>query len=150
MECNHKSRWINTILKQMNKIDLPQAVLVLENCGRECLKSSGRLEKINKLRNETDDTASIESLFNAYKKNIYDNSPNLYMENGNIYLEYQDCGCGMVTEGGVDNPFLCYCTIGYTKQIFEALFEKPVKVELLKSILKGDRICKQKISLDNI
>ena len=39
----------------------------------------------------------------------------------------------------IRNPFFCNCGCGYTKEIFEELFDKFVKVELLQSILKGDK-----------
>jgi len=66
-------------------------------------------------------------------------------------LEYQKYGRDLVTEGGVTNPFLCNCTKkGYTKQFFVTIFDIPVKVELLESILNGDNICKQKITIENV
>ncbi len=147
MENNDKTKWINTVLKQISKIDETQATTVLENCGRECLKSSGTLEKIEKLRNEIPDKENTDLLFNAYKEKIYKNSPRIYKEGNDIYLEYHKCECGMVKNGGVTDPFLCNCTVGYTKQIFETLFFRPVIVKLMKSILNGDDICLQKISL---
>ncbi len=70
------------------------------------------------------------------------------MENNTIHLTYNECGCGMVNEGGVTNPFLCNCTLGYTKAIFEKLFERPLKIELKKSILRGDSVCKQEITVE--
>ena len=147
---NDKTKWINTVLFQMDQLEGDQATIVLESCGKECLKSSGSLEKIEKLHNDTEDKNNIELLFNTYKEKIYNNSPNLYQKNGEIYLEYQKCGCGMVTEGGIINPFLCNCTVGYTKQIFETLFGKPIKVKLMKSILNGEEICKQRISVEHL
>ncbi|MCP4552932.1 MAG: hypothetical protein GY834_13025 [Bacteroidetes bacterium] len=147
MESNDKTKWINTVLHQMSKIEEIQAITALENCGRECLKSSDSFREIEKLRDEIKDKDNIDLLFDTYKEKIYKNSPCLYKDDTNIYLEYQNCGCGMVTNGGVIDSFLCNCTVGYTKQIFETLFGKPVNVQLLKSILNGDSICKQKISL---
>ena len=120
----------------------------MENCGRECLKHSESIQKITSLKNNIKDKNNIDLLFNAYKEKIYENNPNLYKEGEDIYLEYHSCGCGMVTDGGVSDPFLCNCTVGYTKQIFETLFDRPIKVYLMKSILRGDSICKQKITLE--
>ena len=147
MENNDRTKWINTVLHQMSKIEETQATTALENCGRECLKSSNSLENIKNLRNEITDKENTDLLFNTYKEKIYKNSPHIYKKGGDIYLEFQKCECGMVTNGGVTDPFLCNCTVGYTKQIFETLFGRPVKVKLMKSILNGDDICWQKISL---
>ena len=150
MENNNKTKWINTVLNSMSKMEGDQGCKAIENCGRECLQSSDSFREIEKLRNEIKDKNNMDLLFNTYKEKIYKNSPTLYKDNGNIYLEYHTCGCGMVTNGGITDPFLCNCTVGYTKQIFETLFGQPVNVQLLKSILNGDSICKQIISLEAV
>jgi hypothetical protein len=36
----------------------------------------------------------------------------------------------------------CYCGAGYYKGIWEEILQRPVKVELLESVLKGDDACK--------
>lgn len=148
MENNQQFKWINIVLNQLSKVEENQAKAVVENCGRECLKSSGRIEKINILKKEISDRNNKDLLFAKYKEKIYDNSPNLYKSENDYYLEYEECGCGMVTEGDVSDPFLCNCTIGYTKETFETLFDEKVEVVLQKSILRGDDICKQKISIN--
>ena len=150
VENNNKTKWINTVLAEMGRIKGQQGIVALENCGRECLKSSDSIKKIEAIRAAANDKTDIELLFNAYKEKIYKNSPNLYKEGTDIYLEYHSCGCGMVTKGGVTDSSLCYCTIGYTKQIFETLFGKPIKVHLIKSILNGDSICKQRITVKSV
>ena len=150
MENNNQTKWINTILLHLNALEDPQSIKVLESCGRECLNSSGTLEKIRNLRNEIDDKNDMDLLFKTYKEKIYQNRPTLYKVEQDIYLEYHECGCGMVKEGGVTNPFLCNCTVGYTKQIFETLFDRPVEVHLFQSILKGDDICKQRIVIKDV
>ncbi len=120
MENNDKTKWINTILQQMSKLEESQATAVLENCGRECLISSNMLEDIIKLRNEeVTDKDDTDLVFNTYKEKLYNNSPRITKKGRDIYLEYHKCECGMVTSGGVSDPFLCNCTVGYTKQIFE-------------------------------
>jgi len=149
MESNNKARWINTILSELDKVSSLNSSKIVESCGRECLKSSSMLDKIDAIRNDIDDKNDINLLFRMYKETIYNNSERLYKENNKIHLIYNECGCGMVKDGGVTNPFLCNCTIGYTKAIFEKLFDKTIEVKLRKSILRGDPICKQEIILDS-
>ncbi len=36
----------------------------------------------------------------------------------------------------------CYCGAGFYKGIWEEILQKPVEVELLESVLKGDDVCK--------
>ena len=41
----------------------------------------------------------------------------------------------------------CYCGAGYYKGIWEEILQKPVKVEVLESIMKGDDVCKIAVHL---
>ncbi|MBC8490177.1 MAG: hypothetical protein H8D45_29515 [Bacteroidetes bacterium] len=45
------------------------------------------------------------------------------------------------------SPLYCYCGAGFYKGIWEEILQKPVKVELLESIFKGDDVCKFAIHL---
>jgi hypothetical protein len=145
MENGDKALWINTLLAEMGRVGAPHGKALLEHCGRECLRMSDRLEAIAAVKGGLGEKRDAGTLFRAYKKQIYEDSPHLTMEGDEIVLEYPQCACGMVTEGGVRDSFLCHCTVGYTKEIFEALFEQPVTVELQKSILRGDDLCRQRI-----
>jgi len=148
MENNNKAKWINSILSKLDNIDNLQSISIVESCGRECLNSSDVPDKIDGIRKCVEDKNDIDLLFKTYKEKVYQNSPRLYKENDTIYLIYDECGCGMVKEGGVTNPFLCNCTRGYTKAIFERLFDRTVDVNLKKSILRGDSKCEQEIVLN--
>lgn len=39
------------------------------------------------------------------------------------------------------SPEYCYCGAGFYKDLWEYILSKPVKVEILKSLMKGDDIC---------
>lgn len=41
----------------------------------------------------------------------------------------------------------CYCGAGFYRDIWEFILQKPIKVELTESLLKGDDVCKIKIKL---
>lgn len=41
----------------------------------------------------------------------------------------------------------CYCGAGYYKDLWETLLQKPVEVEILQSLLKGDPVCSFHIEL---
>lgn len=40
------------------------------------------------------------------------------------------------------SPTYCYCGAGFYKGIWEEILQKPVEVEVLESVLKGDDVCK--------
>jgi len=71
------------------------------------------------------------------------------------YLEARDektkrfhyCHCGWVraslqkSEEEQISPNFCYCSGGWHKVPFEAIFDQPLKFEIVKSVLKGDDMC---------
>jgi len=143
MNDNTSIQWIRSVLSEISLLEGEKGIQILEKCGRECAISHGLREKAKAIRDEIEDKRNIDLLFTRYKEKAYDNSPRLYKKGNVIYLEYHECGCPLVKSGVVKDPFFCHCTIGYTKERYEALFKRPVHVELLESILRGNKICKQ-------
>ena len=145
---NHMDRvthWINVILHEVSKLDDNKGIELLHACGGECSKTSLILEGALKIRNEFIGDEDPDQLFEAFKIQFY-NTSRLMKEGNIITLIFEACTCPMVKEG-VRNPYLCNCTVGYTKKIFEALFNRTVEVDLEQSILQGNKICKQLIRI---
>jgi len=64
---------------------------------------------------------------------------------------YYGCHCPLAREsiltGKEMSRNLCYCSAGYEKMPFQVAFGEPVKVEVLKSILWGDTVCRFSIEI---
>jgi hypothetical protein len=65
---------------------------------------------------------------------------------------YHYCHCPWVREslrqGDVSvSPTFCHCSAGFQKKPWEVIFGQPLEVELVESVLKGDRWCKFAIHL---
>ena len=45
------------------------------------------------------------------------------------------------------SPTYCYCGAGFYKGLWEGILQKPVMVEILESVMKGDDVCKIAIHL---
>ncbi len=64
---------------------------------------------------------------------------------------YYYCHCPLAREsivmGKEMSRNLCYCSAGYEKAPFEAAFGVPVKIEVLKSVLWGDSLCRFAIEI---
>lgn len=58
------------------------------------------------------------------------------------------CLCPMVESNpaGLSQTY-CYCSLGYVKEMHEQIFKRPVNVELVSSVLRGDPRCKFKITV---
>ena len=139
------AHWINVILHEVSKLDDNKGIELLHACGGECSKTSVILEGAVKIRNEFLKDEDPDQLFEAFKIRFY-NTSRLMKEGNKITLIFEACTCPMVKEG-VRNPYLCNCTVGYTKKIFETLFNRTVEVDLEQSILQGNKICKQLIRI---
>lgn len=68
---------------------------------------------------------------------------------------YHACHCPFVKSILIDDEkhissIWCHCSAGFTKYQFDILFDKDLKIELLKSPLQGDDICRFSISLEGI
>ncbi len=142
---NRVIQWINVILHEISKLDGNKGIELLHACGGECSKTSKLLEGAAKIRNEYIKDKDLDKIFESFKIQYY-NTSSLMKEGNKIILIFEACTCPMVKEG-VSNPYLCNCTMGYTKKIFETLFNKTIEVDLQQSILKGNKICKQLITI---
>lgn len=61
------------------------------------------------------------------------------------------CHCPRVREAlkssASISPTYCYCGAGFYKGIWEEILQEPVEVELLKSVLQGDEVCRFAVHL---
>jgi hypothetical protein len=52
------------------------------------------------------------------------------------------CFCPLIRDCIDETPELfCNCSAGWPKQLWEGIFEKPLKIEITKSLTKGDDTC---------
>ena len=97
----------------------------------------------------------------SFAKQVKDKgSAGYQIQNSVIYFQYDaaaetgspspenHCLCPMVeTKPAGLSPTFCLCSLGYVKEMHEQIFKKPVEVELLSSVLRGDSRCKFKITV---
>ena len=80
-------------------------------------------------------------------------SPKQYLEeNDSVMKKYYACHCPLVRsairDGKIEiSHMFCYCSAGYEKLGFDVIFEEPVEVELLESVLKGNHRCRFAIKI---
>ena len=116
-------------------------------CARDYLKSTGREIKpvpfeewVDRVKKQgRSDAIQIEGNIIYYK----------YLKNYQGLDAPEDfCLCPFVESKpeGLSATY-CHCSVGYIKELFELTFDRPVKVELLESVLRGNKRCKFKIEL---
>jgi hypothetical protein len=75
----------------------------------------------------------------------------LQREGENLYVVYDKCYCPLGRALLKDYPAqlssYCNCSRGWIREMFESALKKPVKVEIEKSIVRGDNLCKFKVTI---
>ncbi len=80
-------------------------------------------------------------------------APKQYLMEKDLTLKrYYACHCPLARSAIRDrepeiSPMFCYCSSGFEKFGFDVIFDEPVKVELLESVLKGDMRCRFAIEI---
>lgn len=57
------------------------------------------------------------------------------------------CSTAEVQKPGQISPTFCLCSVGYVKEMHERILGRPVEVELVGSVLKGDKRCRFRITV---
>ena len=73
-------------------------------------------------------------------------------EKDSAMRKYYACHCQLVRTAIRDgkpkiSPTFCYCSAGFEKLHFDVIFNEPVEVELLETLLKGDSRCRFAIKI---
>ncbi|MFA8298644.1 MAG: DUF6144 family protein [Hyphomicrobiales bacterium] len=139
------TNWINNNLSELSQLEDNKGIDIMHHCGAKCCEASVLYNGACKIKDQFEHETNTDIIFDAFKKAYYD-SDNFRKDKDVIILIFEKCTCPMAKQG-VDNPFLCNCTVGYSYKIFETLFQKKVKVDLETSILNGQTVCKQRIEI---
>ena len=67
-------------------------------------------------------------------------------EDNETMKRYYACHCPWVREairsGTKISSEFCYCSAGFEKRLWDVIFDRPVKADVLQTVLNGDLICK--------
>jgi hypothetical protein len=134
--------WKDTIIRMEHEIGTKRTKDILCECGKKCC-GQGHRETVRK---KFEDSESIEDFLE--KISITDVSYELVDKN-TIVAEYKRCFCGNVKSAETTFPNLTYCECGtaFNRQYFSSAFGKPVKVELIQSVISGSDSCRYIISI---
>lgn len=116
---------------------------LMRACGLSCIGAS-TLKKAGKLMEQAADLDDLLSLLN--KAHI--GGGHLNRKGNIIQAKYQRCYCGSVSKTKTEfSPTYCQCSCGWYRHLFETILKRPVRVELLSSIIQGDDCCRFDINL---
>lgn len=100
--------------------------------------------KINKMKKIYQSSNNIDEFI--FKLNSLNQGFIVEYKDNALFLIYPTCYCSCVKRIDKNMPEIwCYCTLGYTKKMFEGVLEREVDVELLESVKTGGNKCVIKI-----
>ncbi|MGD2141870.1 MAG: DUF6144 family protein [Candidatus Bathyarchaeota archaeon] len=137
----HAHRWIAALVEALeSEVDEEVMEKILIGCGRSCISKSF-VDKARRISKES-------SNLNEFLESLGEEWSHLKLENDEVYVEYERCFCPFVKNyPGTMSSTWCNCSRGWTKELFETVLEKPVKVEMMSTIRQGSDICRFKVKL---
>ena len=146
-ELRWKQNWVKRVftrlLETMDKtLDEPTRQKILISMGRECANVWGFPAKY-KGNFEEFWNKEIERWKEAAEIAEYDREKGVIMISS---AERTDCTCVFVDKEKTPRYF-CDCSLGWQMELFETILRKPVKVELVDSVLRGGKRCVFKIRI---
>jgi hypothetical protein len=150
------AKWIKAAVDKLDSlVDKKTGFQIMEHCGYNCFLVNNGVIKKAKARLKK--YKSINEFIEAEIKNP---SRGTRLEiNGNVLYQFYTpqsfttpmrCYCSLLRGLPVDEKVsqtYCHCSKGFVKKYWENLFERPVKVDLIESVVSGALECKFAIHL---
>lgn len=135
-EMRFREAYVLTLMQNLERqLDEPSRVKLMEDCGRACARRSGILALAKKY--EGNIRGFIESMAGTLGKD------NLGIDGDAIRWGYSRCYCELVADGSTLLPrTYCFCSVGWVREVFDTLAQKPVRIELVQSIKQGAPSCR--------
>lgn len=134
--------WIKDLLKAVEERPSPEAIQLIELCGRYCSIRKGHAEGMDKLR-EAASWCKTRSDYTQFLKEHISEKVTADHDGILIPLGKRECTCPMAKD--VQSPMLCCCTQGSNKETWRRFFGKEVKVEMVETFMRGGNDCVIKI-----
>ncbi len=138
--------WIAGLHESIAQLDENSKTAIMRPPGKAC--ASDLMSLCEKYLGKR--VSSIEDLVTGW--NILRDKRNLKgrweFEGNTLRGIFGECGCPLVRSGLIElHPVQCYCSQGMMETIFSEVSKKPIKVEIKRSIGRGDDQCEFLIGL---
>ncbi len=132
-----KAQWVKEAMERLDSlVDEAKRKEIMGNC---CCATEGRIKKARAiyLNSKNLDDFLDQLAFTRFVGTRF------IREYSIIYVFYDRCYCGLVKAARQKiSSTYCQCSRAYTQKIFEGIFEKPLQVELIQSVISGSNECK--------
>ncbi len=133
-----KAGFLKKLMEELlEKVPEEYANLIMQECGKHCIGDSA-IRVAKKLHKESVGIPEFLEKLNEH----HIGGGNLHLEGDVVIGGYDKCYCGSVSKRKDDIPInYCYCSTGWYKRLFEEIYDKSVRVEILQSIASGADRC---------
>jgi hypothetical protein len=143
--------WVKDAISRLDSaVDEKTRVKIMENCGRNCASINNKvIESMKKRRKKFKD---LDTFLKSEQQKPMKGTR--LCQEGNILYQYYTphaftqpmrCYCSLLRGLPKDVTIsltYCHCSKAFVQKLWESVFEKPVQVELLQSVVAGDSECK--------
>jgi predicted hydrocarbon binding protein len=137
-----QSTYVKSVLSELENICVADVVAgVMKPCGYQCV-SNNIVARAMDLHAESDNLENFLRLLNAQRIG----GGKLHITGGKIIGVYERCYCGLAKSVKELSPLYCYCSAGWYERLFSSIFEKPIEVKIVQTILDGSDMCVFEIS----
>ncbi len=138
-------RLLNSLLKGLDEIDLETKMKVMELCGETCAKERMTGSALEIAKRISWEERNVDRILERVNREILWCGA-WFREGRVIRSRCSECGCPLVKNGIVKlSGTLCYCSRGWVRKVFETLLRKDIRVEIEKSIGRGDDFCEYSV-----
>ena len=150
------AKWVKEAIDKLDTlVDEKTRIKIMENCGYNCsIVNKGVMEKAKARRKKY---KNIDEFLEAEQRNPMTGT-RLIREGDVMYQFYTPqsytrpmrCFCSLLRGLPADDRvslIYCHCSKGFIKKFWEGVLEKPVKAELMQSVVSGAPECKFAIYL---
>lgn len=126
--------WLSSLMSGMDKnLETEKKIALLEGCGRACA-SRHALQAALRCKGD------LEGWLDQLRKWV--GAANVTRDGNKVGVVYDKCFCVLVQNlPPLNTATFCNCSRGWLSEVFSAVLEKPVAVELKDSIMMGGKRC---------
>jgi hypothetical protein len=137
--------WFAGFGNGLAQLSTPERDTMLRACAAAC----GRSYTIGAFRSAWEETGALE----PFLRRLEEVFPDAAWERtgpDTLRVVYRRCGCDLVTQGWVDTPLLCGCSVHNLRENLTAALGPGIEVALESSILGGAERCALRVRLPSV
>jgi predicted hydrocarbon binding protein len=133
---------VKAILSELESSSGAEVVaMVMKPCGYQCI-SDNVIARAKALYEKSENIEDFLLRLNEQRIG----GGKLHIHDGKIIGIYEKCYCGLVKGIKDLSPLYCNCSAGWYERLFSSVFEKPVDVKKVRTILDGSDNCEFEIN----